>query len=178
MIKNIKIISIILIVISLTILVFLGIRDEYDKVIQNKIIDNVFNLEIDNKEETLTKDYLGYIDIPKFNIKRLIKPGTSPDILDLGYVGMHDKSGNLNDTNLIILAGHNIKNVFSSLHNIEIGDSVNLSGLNFFRKFVVYDKFVVSEYDISYLNNRNNELLLITCDKKGYRLLVFLKEEI
>ena len=171
MIKSIKIVSIVLIIVSFLVLLFLGIRDKYDKIIQNKVIDNAFSVDVNT-------DYLGYIYIPRFDIKRLIKSGTDLDVLDSGYVGMYYKSGNLIDDNLIILAGHNIKTVFGSLHSISVGDYVYLCGFNFNRKFVVYDTKVVEEHDFNYFHDRRYELLLITCDKQGYRLLVFLKEEL
>ena len=79
--------------------------------------------------------------------------------------------------NNIILAGHNIPNVFSKLHDISVGDIVFVNNGSD-RKFIVYDRKIVSESDFSYFYNRNNELMLITCDKKGYRLLVFLREDL
>ena len=79
---------------------------------------------------------------------------------------------------VIILAEHNISNVFSRLHDISIGDSVILGG-SVYRRFVVYDKKIVSENDFSYFYDRPNELMLITCtDYDGYRLFVFLKEDL
>lgn len=172
---------------------FLTINDRYDINVQNEIIDNVFSMEITDGDDNLLRDflnfksvsyidesYLGYIYIPRFNIKRIIKFGTDDDVLNAGYVGMHKLSGALDNDDLIILAGHNISNVFSKLHSISIGDFIYINTKKISRKFVVYDKQVVSEYDINYLeNNRNKELLLITCTKvSGERLLVFLKEEL
>lgn len=166
--KSVKRISFCLIIISCSIFFFIKGYEQYDIVVQNKIIDNPFSI----------KSIDGYIFIPKFNIKRIIKRGTDSDILDFNYVGIHDLSGELNGSNLIILAGHNIDNVFGRLHDILIGDVVFINGDGYDRKFIVYDKKIVSEYDFSYFKNRNNELVLITCDKKGYRLLVFLKEDL
>ena len=143
------------------------VNQYHDIVVQNKIIDNAFVLD----------SYDGYIFIPRFGIKRLIENGTDSSVLDSGYVGIYESSGDLSGSDLIILAGHNVPNVFSKLHDISIGDIVFVNNGSD-RKFVVYDKKVVSESDFSFFNNRNNELMLITCDKKGYRLLVFLKEDL
>lgn len=164
--KIVKRISFVLIIISCIIILFIRGYEQYDIVVQNRIIDDTFSI----------RSFDGYIYIPKFNIKRIIKNGTSSDILDSNYVGMHELSGELYDSDLIILAGHNIDNVFSKLHDILIDDVVFIRGENIDRKFIVYDKRVVSEYDFSFFNNRSNELILITCDKKGFRLLVFLRE--
>ncbi len=171
MIKKIKFVSLLIIIFSCLYLIFFNLYSRYDVIIQNRIIDNAFSVG------ELPYDYLGYIDIPKFGIRRLIVHGTDKDVLDSLCVGMHDSSGDLFDSNLIILAGHNISNVFSKLHYIELGDDVFLRGKDIFRRFVVYDKKIVDEYDNSYFYNRSNELVLITCmDYDGYRLLVFLRE--
>lgn len=142
-------------------------NEYHDIVVQNKIIDSPFMLN----------SYDGYIYIPRFGIKRLIKRGTDSSVLDSGYVGIYEASGGLDSDDLIILAGHNISNVFSKLHDISIGDIAFVNN-GYDRKFVVYDKKVVSESDFSFFNNRRNELMLITCAKKGYRLLVFFKEDL
>ncbi len=177
MIRSIKLISFILIIACLGVLFYFNVRETHDIVVQNKIIDSVFNVSVDDE---VTTDYLGYIYIPRFNIKRLIKEGTSSSVLDGNYVGMHKLSGSLEDSDLVILAGHNIPNVFGKLHSINIGDVVYIKAKDLDRKFVVYDSFIVSEYDFSYLKeNRQHELLLITCtNTKGERLLVMLKEEL
>lgn len=167
-----KIVSLIFAFIGLSIFVFIKTSISRSVVIERKIIDNISMYESD--------DYLGYIYIPNFDLKKIIKKGTSSSILDGGYVGMYDASSDLLSNDMIVLAGHNVSNVFSKLHFINIGDCVYINSHSTSRKFVVYDKKIVNEHDVSYLNsNKLNELLLITCTKrKGERLLVFLKEEI
>lgn len=184
MIKGIKIFSFILVLVSLGYMSYLRLTSSYDIFVQNRIINNVFDRYFYDDKVSANKivdddfDYLGYIFIPKFNIKRLIKNGTSDVVLDENYVGLHRLSGDLLSDDLIILAGHNVSNVFSRLHSIQSDDIVYINTLEFQKKFIVYDKKVVDEYDISFLsNNRHHELLLITCTKnKGERLIVFLKE--
>lgn len=152
-----------------------------DKQVQDSIISDVFNsTEDDSSDSVVLNDYLGYIYIPKYDIRRVIESGTDSSVLDSGFVGMHRLSGGIDSNDLIILAGHNISNVFSCLHYLEYGDFVYINSYELSRKFIVYDKKIVDEYDFSYLvNNRKNELLLITCTmNKGERLLVFLKEDL
>lgn len=181
MIKKVRIISLILILVSLGIIIYFESIKKYDVYVQNKIIDDVFSIDIDERSDDSYlsfDDYLGYISIPKFNIKRLIKNTTDSDILNDGYVGVHELSGDLESDDLIILAGHNVSNVFHKLHSISIGDVIYIQTFNVSREFVVYDTSIVNEHDFSSLvSNRKNELLLITCTKhNGERLLVFLKE--
>jgi LPXTG-site transpeptidase (sortase) family protein len=175
MIKGLKVVSLILIYTGVCTFLYIYFSNENDKIIQEGIITNSFN-----SDSNIVFDNAGYLYIPRFEIKRIIKKGTGNDVLDSGFVGMHRLSGSLESNDLIILAGHNISNVFSKLHYIDIGDIVNINSYSLLRRFIVYDKKIVNEYDFSYLvNNRNNELLLITCTKnKGERLLVFLKEDL
>lgn len=158
---------------SFIIMIIINGNRVYDKMVQNKIIDNIYIKEIRDDDS-----FLGYIYIPRYDIKRLIKNGTSSAVLDSNYVGMHKLSDGLESSNFLILAGHNTSNVFSVLHKISIDDDVYIKNKNISRRFVVYDKKYVNEYEMSYLySDKKNELLLITCsDKKGERLLVMLKE--
>lgn len=169
--RNVKRISILIIILFSCFRVSLEGRAFHDVIVQNKIIDKM--IKFDDYDI-----YLGYIEIPRFGVRRLIKSGTSSDILDQLYVGIFDLSGNLDSSDLIVLAGHNVSNVFSSLHSVSNGDLVYIEYKGGFKRFVVYDKRIVNEYDYSYFNNRKNELLLITCDKEGYRLFVFLREDL
>lgn len=193
MIKSIRICSVVLVFCSFAYFFSHFLFEVRDKEVQNKIIDSVFGIDISNDvgevrddpsdedsddSNVVSDDYLGFIYIPRFDVKRLIKYGTDSDVLDSLYVGVYYKSGFLDSNDLIILAGHNVRNVFSSLHKLDIGDCIFIGGSNFYRKFIVYDKLVVDEYNNDYFYNRSSELLLITCDKKGYRLLVFLKEDL
>jgi LPXTG-site transpeptidase (sortase) family protein len=178
MVKGLKIISLLLIYSGVCSLFYMHFNDQKNKYVHEEIISDVFNDEI--VDDVVINDYLGYISIPRFNIERVIKSGTDSDTLDSGFVGMHRLSGCLSCNDLIILAGHNIPNVFSNLHIMDIGDVVYINSYNLSRKFIVYDMKIVNEYDFSYLvNNRKNELLLITCTmNKEERLLVFLKEDL
>lgn len=183
MIRKLKVISLILIFLGLFIRFFISFSTLYSVSSQNRIIDDIFYIDVSKENDSVPNDvvysdYLGYIYIPKFNIKRIIKYSTDDDILDDLYVGIHRLSGSLSDDDMVILAGHNVSSVFSKLHNISNGDEVYINSYDFSRKFIVYDKKIVDEYDIDYLlDNRKNELLLITCTQKsGERLLVFLKE--
>lgn len=169
--RSIKLISIIVVVFCIGFRIILLSYQFYSVVVQNDIIDSSFR----NGDFF---DYLGYIEIPKFNIRRLIKDGTDNDVLDSLFVGLFELSHSIDSSDLIILAGHNVSNVFSCLHDLISDDYIYIGYKGGVKKFIVYDKKVVSEYDDSYFYNRKNELLLITCDKKGYRLLVFLKEDL
>lgn len=165
MIKVLKIVSITVIIVCLCLLLYMKLSVSYNIYYHNNLIDNGFRV--------YNEDYLGYIIVPRLEIKRLIKNGNDK-VMDDGYVLKYSLSSLASD-DLIILAGHNIVNVFSKLHDIRIGDEVILY-CGSLRKFVVYDFRVIDENDFSYFENRKNELLLITCDKKKKRFIVRLRE--
>ena len=167
--KSIRIISLLIVICCIGYRFIIFGYQHHSIVVQNEIIDNSFK----NGD---FYDYLGYIEIPRFNIRRLIKYGTDSSVLDSLYVGMFYLSHDIDSDDLIILAGHNVSIVFSRLHDILIGDYVYLGSISRVKKFIVYDKRIVSDSDFSFFDNRYNELLLITCDREGYRLLVFLRE--
>ena len=173
--RIIKYFGLFLMVICCLIFIFIYFIERHDIVLHNRIISGVFN----DSSDYINNDYIGYISIPKINIKRVIKYGTNSNVLDGGYVGLYENCDDLSNDDLIILAGHNISSIFGKLHIISIGDVVIIGNRFVHREFIVYKKEIINEKDDYILKqNRKNELLLVTCDKKGYRLVVFLKEDL
>lgn len=168
MIKRIKLFSLFVIIISFINIFIFKLSRVYDIHFQNNIINNHYN-SIDNN--------ISYIYIPRFNIKRIIKSGDEKEILDSFYVLLCEESASLYSDDLIILAGHNVRNVFSKLHEIDIGDSVIIFNGGYDRNFKVISKNILAENDLSmFYDTTKNRLLLITCANKGYRLVVLLEE--
>ena len=85
--------------------VFILFIPSYNKYKLDKKIDDV----IISKSNNITSLYEGYIYIPKFNYKNLIKKGDKA--LDENLVSMHKLSDPIGGSN-IILSGHNNKYVF------------------------------------------------------------------
>lgn len=130
----------------------------------NKIINKI-------KDNHNTYNYYGYIEIPKYNIKRLIKEGTTNQILDNNYVGKM----NIDTPNLVLLAGHNINLVFHKIHYLKENDLVYLNNEKY--KVISYKEIDVNDYSI--LNDFYNEktLILMTCTKnQNKRYIVICKE--
>ena len=101
-----KIIGISLIIISLLYLIFKYITIYKNKLIENKLIN-------DFKVENNINQYIGYLEIPRINLNKIIKYGTSKIILDNEYVGL--LSGKTFDNKNIVLAGHNREGVFKNI---------------------------------------------------------------
>ena len=177
----IRIIGIILVLTSIFIFIYLKYQNKKDVINQDKIINETFN-ENNNKKFVYNNDnfidILGYIEIPKFNIKRIIKYGTNKEVLDNNYVGLHENSSNLDDRGNIILAGHNIDNVFKSLHKISIDDEIIINTSQNSYLYKVIEKKEISVFDTEYLKQQSEDILtLITCtNDKSKRLLVLAKK--
>lgn len=177
----IRVIGIILVVISSSNFLFLKYQNKKDVENQENLIDETFN-ENSNSEiaydvDTFNNDILGYIEIPKYNIKRIIKYGTTKDILNSNYVGLHENSSNLDESGNIILAGHNVDNVFKTLHKVELDDEIIITTCKNSYVYKVIDKKEISVFDTYYLEQSNEDVLtLITCTgDASKRLLVIAK---
>ncbi len=151
------------------------------EIIKNdEIINNEFVLKkSDSKEDTLDNElsyeYEGYLEVPKYNIKRLIKKGVTEEVLSKNYVLYYNSFVSLdkNDFNIILL-GHNIESVFRFLHYLDVGDEVVLVTHKFCYKFEIYSVNIISEREVSILNESHDEkvLTLITCMKNNKNRLV------
>lgn len=180
--NKIIITGIILITISITFLLKMQIENKIDKEKHNKKIEEIKEI-IETKEPTketsLVSDYIGYIDIPSQNIKRLIKENYSKKILDENYVGTYNMIGTIdNHDNPLILLGHNIENVFKKIKNLEIDDEIYIVTYKNKYKYKVYNKVTINEEDMSYFDDNNKNLILITCtNTKEERLIVIARLE-
>lgn len=161
-------IGIVLIIISFFLVFFKIKKDNNSIKFHNKIISNIYDNHIEYKE------YLGYIEIPKYNIKRLIKKGMNSEILNNNYIGFKI----IND-NLILLAGHNINLVFHKIHYLRINDLIYLN-LDKMTTYKVVKKYEIRVDDYSVLNkNYNNKtMILMTCTKDKNKRLIVIAEMI
>lgn len=143
--------------------------NEYDYQKQkehNKIIES----------KSFADKYLGYIEIPKYKIKRVIKKGTNDEIIDAGYVGLLD--GTSIDYGNTVLAGHNVPNIFEKLHELELNDLIIVTTKKKKYKYFVKNKVKIKTDNFNYFKDTENKTLtLITCTlKRGERLIVIAKE--
>lgn len=171
--KNvIKILSIILIFISFIGLFRIQISRRLLLVEEHKIIENI------NKSNTafnhVDDDVVGYLEIERLNIKKLIKKGVSAEVLDQNIIGMLEIGPIGNDDNDIILAGHNINEVFHHLHQIKINDIVKITTNDSCYRYKVKNILTVDDTDVQYLLNKHeNRLTMITCTSiTNKRLLI------
>ncbi len=130
---------------------------------------------IEFNENSENYEYEGYIEIPKFGIKRMIKKGKTEEILESNLVLYYNSFINLDKNNFnIILLGHNIESVFRFLHYLEIGDDIILVTHKKCYSFKIYSINVISENETYVLNEKYDEktLTLITCMKNNKNRLI------
>ena len=145
-----KIISIIMISISIIIL-FYNYEDEK---VHKEIIDNI----IEDKNQSI---YDGYIYIPKLNYRNVI---STNNVLDENKIYMlSDKSIINKEYGNVILAGHNNKYVFSNIYKLYVGDEVIISDFK--------NKYSYKIYEIKYINIKDNSILDNIYDKKILTLI-------
>lgn len=166
--KN-KVIGIILILISICIIIIKNINEYNNTLYQNKIISKI------KDSHNINSEYIGYIEIPKYKVKRLIKEGTNNNILDHYFVGKM----NIKNNNLTILAGHDINLVFHKLHYLNKDDIIYLNDFKYLKIYKVIKKIKVDINDYTYLYKTYNKdtLLLITCTNKSDKRLIVILEK-
>ncbi len=133
------------------------------------------NIKNNASDIVLSDQCLGYIEIKNLGIKRIIVNGTNKKILDKGYVGILVTSASLDDeVGNTILAGHSISNVFQNLHYIDIGENVKIVTHQNTYNYVVTEKHVISDQDMSYFKQVDNEkiITLLTCKLDNSKRLV------
>ena len=125
-------------------------------------------------EPKIKSIYEGFIYIPKFNYKNIIKKDNNA--LDENYILMPKFSDNIGE-NIIVLAGHNNKYVFNKIYYLNKGDEIVISDFSIDYRYVVMNTKYIKVDDYDFLKN-NNSLILMTCtDNNQERFIVIAKRE-
>lgn len=125
------------------------------------------------KNNNIDSEYSGFIYIPKFDYKNLIKEGE--DSLDQNLVELTNFSDKIGE-NKIILAGHNNKYVFNKIYNLDIDDQIIISDFSIDYNYKVIEKRIIKVDDFSYFKEEG--LYLITCtDNNQERFIIKAKRE-
>ena len=136
-----------------------------------KLTERVDGIINGKKENSI---YEGYIYIPKFEYKSLIKKDKSA--LDENLVQMPNFSDNIGGNN-IVLAGHNNKYVFHKIYYLEQGDEIIISDFNTDYRYIVNKTKYIYVNDYDSLHN-NDSITLMTCTNNNQeRYIVIAKRE-
>ena len=127
-------------------------------------------------ETTIKKTYyqgfvmLGYITIPKTNVKLPILDSVTPESLNTAVAVLYPSNPQLNQPGNVVIVGHNYRNgkFFSNNNKLTVGDKILIkdnSGREL--SYTIYKKFQTTEQDTSFYTRDTEgvaEITLSTCD--------------
>jgi len=127
---------------------------------------------------------LGYITIPKTNVKEPILDVVTPEALDTAVAVLYPSNPQLNEPGNVVIIGHNYRNgkFFSDNKKLSVGDKVlikDATGREL--SYTIYQKFQTSEQDTSFYTRDTNgvpEITLSTCtDDSKARIIILAKAD-
>ena len=122
---------------------------------------------------------IGYIEIPKINIKYPILEKETVASLEQSVAVRYPDNPKLNEPGNVVIAGHNYRNgqFFSNLKNVSTGDVIKItdtSGKTL--TYTIYEKYETTPEDVAYITRNtgdNTEITLVTCtDDSNARIIV------
>ena len=167
---------------------------EFDKNIEENEQEEGNNDKIETTEGTSSggknKVYyqgfvmLGYITIPKTNVKQPILDQVTPDSLNAAVAALYPSNAQLNEPGNIVIVGHNYRNgkFFSNNNKLTVGDKITIKD-NTGRElsYTIYNKFQTSEQDTSFYTRNTNgkaEITLSTCtDDSKARIIILARAD-
>lgn len=144
-------------------------KTEEENVEQEKDIQTPVTNKIKKYTSYKGQNYnnIGIINIPRLGINYPILETTTEKALKVSVTKFW--GGNPNEVGNLCIIGHNYKNskFFGKLHNIQNGDTVQITDMNGNTlNYSVYDSYIVTPEDTScttQLTNGKIEVTLITC---------------
>lgn len=127
---------------------------------------------------------LGYITIPKTNVKQPILDTVTPESLNTAVAALYPSNPQLNQPGNIVIVGHNYRNgqFFSNNNKLSVGDKIMIkdnSGTEL--TYTIYKKFQTTEQDTSFYTRDTKgvaEITLSTCtDDSKARIIILAKAE-
>lgn len=127
---------------------------------------------------------LGYITIPKTNVKEVILDTVTPETLNTAVATLYPSNPQLNQPGNVVIIGHNYRNgtFFSNNKKLSAGDKIKIkdnSGTEL--TYTIYEIFETTEQDTSFYTRDTNgaiEVTLSTCtDDAKARTIILARVE-
>lgn len=143
--------------------------------IEQNIINSGSNENTTTSEGTRPVTYynnyvmIGYIEIPKINIKYPILEKETVASLEQSVAVRYPDNPKLNEAGNVVIVGHNYRNgqFFSNLKNVATGDIVKITDTNGQTLvYTIYEKYETTPEDVAYITRDtgdNTEITLVTC---------------
>lgn len=192
--KRLVIAIIVFLIVDILILIItVNKKPDYNQELYEEIYseyNEIFNEEVETNNKSNKKDIIyleqgmfgkeyrvvGKIGISKINLYSPIIYETTEEMMKIGPTKLCGPT--LNEVGNLCIIGHNYRNdqFFSNLSDLQINDEIIIvNNSQESLKYKVYDKYQVSEDDVSCLSQETNgqiELTLITCTKNKKKRLV------
>lgn len=127
---------------------------------------------------------IGYITIPKTNVKEPILDVVTPDSLDTAVAVLYPSNPKLNQPGNVVIIGHNYRNgkFFSNNDKLTVGDKIKIKDTTGTElTYTIYQKFQTTEQDTSFYNRDTNgvaEITLSTCtDDSKARIIILARAD-
>ena len=140
------------------------------------------NTESGTKKKTYYEGFvmIGYITIPKTDVKEPILDVVTPESLDKAVATLYPSNPKLNEPGNVVIIGHNYRNgkFFSNNNKLSVGDKVlikDTTGREL--SYTIYQKFQTSDQDTSFYTRNTNgvaEITLSTCTDNGNARIIIL----
>lgn len=152
---------------------------ENEQVSQEETLPEVIPEEIPNQMENF--EVLGVISIDKLGLQKNILDKTNDSSLSLSVTKFYGP--NLNEKGNFCITGHNYKDIFAYLGNLELGDTFYIVDKANSEKvtYKIYDKYTVNPTELDCLDQETEgkrEVTLITCNPGGLTRLIIKAQEI
>ena len=127
---------------------------------------------------------IGYITIPKTNVKLPILDTVTPQSLNTAVAALYPSNPQLNQPGNVVIIGHNYRNgkFFSDNEKFSVGDKIlikDTTGTEL--SYTIYEKFETTEQDTSFYTRDTNgaiEVTLSTCtDDSKARIIILAKAD-
>lgn len=127
---------------------------------------------------------IGYITIPKTNVKEPILDVVTPESLDTAVAALYPSNPQLNQPGNVVIVGHNYRNgrFFSNNKKLSTGDKLKIKDVQGTElTYTIYKIFETTEEDTSFYNRDTNgaiEVTLSTCtDDNKARTIILARVE-
>ena len=138
------------------------------------------------KKKTYYKGFvmIGYITIPKTNVKQPILDVVTPESLDTAVAALYPSNPQLNQPGNVVIVGHNYRNgqFFSNNKKLSTGDKIKIKDATGTElTYTIYEIFETTEQDTSFYGRDTNgaiEITLSTCtDDSKARTIILARAE-
>ena len=123
---------------------------------------------------------IGYITIPKTNVKEPILDVVTPESLNAAVAVLYPSNPKLNQPGNVVIVGHNYRNgqFFSNNKKLSIDDKIRIKDTTGTElTYTIYQIFETTEQDTSFYNRDTNgaiEVTLSTCTDDSKRRTIIL----